>query len=95
MKFDKDVDTPGKKPKQTWMDRLAGAQSQDEKMTIKNFPFQLLGPYGMAVDSKGRLYVADQKVGAIFVFNTETKDTETDPQRLRGPLRHDQQRGRG
>ena len=30
----------------------------------------------MAVDSKGLLYVADQKVGAIFVFNTETKDTE-------------------
>ena len=29
----------------------------------------------MAVDSKGELYVADQKVGAIFIFNTETKDT--------------------
>ncbi len=58
------------------MDRLAGAQSQDEKITVKNFPYQLLGPYGMAVDSKGLLYVADQKVGAIFVFNTETKDTE-------------------
>ncbi len=65
-----------KKAKETWMDRLAGTQSQDEKMTQKNFPFQLLGPYGMAVDSKGRLYVADQKVGAIFIFNTETKDTE-------------------
>ena len=26
----------------------------------------------MAVDSKGNLYVADQKVGAIFIFNTET-----------------------
>ena len=76
MKFDKDTDTPGKKAKQSWMDRLAGTQSQDEKITIKNFPFQLLGPYGMSVDSKGRLYVADQKVGAIFIFNTETKETE-------------------
>ena len=76
MKFDKDVDTQGKKPKQSWMDRLAGSQSQDEKITVKNFPYQLLGPYGMSVDSKGRLYVADQKVGAIFIFNTETKDTE-------------------
>ena len=28
----------------------------------------------MAVNSKGDLFVADQKVGAIFVFNTETKD---------------------
>ena len=76
MKFDKDADTPGKKAKQSWMDRLAGTQSQDEKVTVKNFPYQLLGPYGMSVDSKGRLYVADQKVGAIFIFNTETKDTE-------------------
>ena len=65
-----------KKPKQSWMDRLAGGQTQDEKVTAKNFPFQLLGPYGMAVDSKNRLYVADQKVGAVFVFNTETRDTE-------------------
>ncbi|HEY5177300.1 MAG TPA: SMP-30/gluconolactonase/LRE family protein [Terriglobales bacterium] len=76
MKFDKEADSQGKKAKQTWMDRLAGTQSQDEKVTMKNFPFQLLGPYGMSVDSKGRLYVADQKVGAIFIFNTETKETE-------------------
>jgi DNA-binding beta-propeller fold protein YncE len=76
VKFDAGEDTQKAKPKQTWMDRLAGSQSQDEKVTMKNFPFQLLGPYGMAVDSKGRLYVADQKVGAIFVFNTETKETE-------------------
>src|SRR5271166_4059406 len=66
----------GKKAKQTWMDRLAGSQPVSDRVTNKNFPFQLLGPYGMSVDSKGRLYVADQKVGAIFIFNTETKDTE-------------------
>jgi len=66
----------GKKPKQSWMDRLAGGQTQDERVGSKNFPFQLLGPYGMAVDSKNRLYVGDQKVGAVFVFNTETKETE-------------------
>jgi DNA-binding beta-propeller fold protein YncE len=78
MKFDKGEgdQNQNKKPKQSWMDRLAGTQSQDEKVTIKNFPYQMLGPYGMSVDSKGRLYVADQKVGAIFIFNTETKETE-------------------
>jgi DNA-binding beta-propeller fold protein YncE len=65
-----------KKPKQSWMDRLAGAQPQDEKATNRNFPFQLLGPYGMAIDSKNRLYVADEKVGAVCVFNTETRETE-------------------
>jgi DNA-binding beta-propeller fold protein YncE len=64
------------KPKATWMDRLAGGQSQDEKFNPKTFPFQLIGPYGVAVDSKGLLYVADQKVGAVFIFNTETHDTQ-------------------
>ena len=68
--------TEDKKPKQSWMDRLAGGQTQDEKLSSKKFPYQMLGPYGMAVDSKNRLYVADQKVGAVFVFNTETRDTE-------------------
>ena len=74
MKLDYSAET--KKPKATWMDRLAGAQSQDEKVTAKNFPYQMLGPYGMAVDAKNQLYVADQKVGAVFVFNTETGDTQ-------------------
>jgi DNA-binding beta-propeller fold protein YncE len=64
------------KPKQTWMDRLAGAQSDAEKVNPKTFPFQLIGPYGIAIDSKGKVYVADQKVGAIFIFNTDTHETE-------------------
>ena len=64
------------KKKASWMDRLAGSQPQSNDQKLKNFPFQLLGPYGMAVDSKGKLYVADQKVGAVFVFNTETRDVE-------------------
>jgi len=64
------------KPKATWMDRLAGGQSQTEKINPKTFPFQLIGPYGIAVDSKGQVYVADQRVGAVFIFNTETHDTQ-------------------
>jgi sugar lactone lactonase YvrE len=59
--------------KSKWMDRLAGttAASEDTKVL-----FQLAEPYGMAVDSKNNLYVADQKVGAIFIFNTETREVE-------------------
>lgn len=64
------------KPKATWMDRLAGGQSQSEKFNPKTFPFQLIGPYGIAVDSKGLVYVADQRVGAIFIFNPVTRDTQ-------------------
>ena len=33
-------------------------------------------PHGLAMDSKGRLYVADGKVGAVFIIDPETKDTE-------------------
>jgi DNA-binding beta-propeller fold protein YncE len=64
------------KPKATWMDRLAGTQSQDEKFNPRTFPFQLVGPFGIAIDSKGLVYVADQKVGAVFIFNTETHETQ-------------------
>jgi DNA-binding beta-propeller fold protein YncE len=64
------------KAKASWMDRLAGGQSDQEKFNPKSFPFQLIGPYGIAVDSKGLVYVADQKVGAIFIFNTQSHETQ-------------------
>jgi DNA-binding beta-propeller fold protein YncE len=65
-----------KKEKKGWMDRLAGTQSQAEKFNPKTFPFQLIGPYGIAIDSKNLVYVADQRVGAIFIFNAETHEAE-------------------
>ena len=61
--------------KSGWMDRLAGVAVGDTVTKEKRL-FQLVTPYGMAVDSKNRLYVADSKVHAIFIFNTETKDLE-------------------
>lgn len=60
--------------KEKWMDRLAGTKSQAEKQ--EDIPFQLLRPFGIATDSKGRIYVADQSVGAIFIFNAENTDVE-------------------
>ena len=60
--------------KSGWMDRLAGTQGNDE---VFKRPFELIQPYGSAVDSKGNLYIADQKVGAIFIFSTgDTKDVD-------------------
>jgi DNA-binding beta-propeller fold protein YncE len=61
--------------KSSWMDRMAGAESNEQRQAEKPV-FALWTPNGMAVDSKGTLYVADGKVGAIFMFNTETKDFE-------------------
>lgn len=61
------------KNKSTWMDRMAGVENANAKR-LKQLPFQLLAPFGMAINSKGELLVADQKVGALFIFNTETRD---------------------
>src|SRR5215472_7652177 len=66
------VETPSTK-KAKWMDRLAGTQTLADSGKVL---FQLAEPYGIAVDSKGSVYVADQKVGAIFIFNTETREVE-------------------
>ncbi len=68
---------PAPKGKQKWMDRLAGVRPEDDpKSKQRLMPFQLLGPVGMAVDSKGTLYVADQRVGAVFMFNTENHEAD-------------------
>jgi DNA-binding beta-propeller fold protein YncE len=63
------------KPKQKWMDRLAGNKQTDE-IQVKDLPFQLIRPYGIGVDSKGLIYAADQGVSAVFIFNPETKAVE-------------------
>jgi DNA-binding beta-propeller fold protein YncE len=67
------VEAENNTKKAKWMDRLAGTQTQAESNKIL---WQLAEPYGMAVDSKNNLYVADQKVGAVFIFNTETRDMD-------------------
>ncbi len=71
---DKYTPTPAKQ-KSSWMDRMAGAESQEQKQMDKPL-FALWTPYGIATDSKGNLYIADGKVGAIFIFNTETKELQ-------------------
>ena len=63
------------KKKSSWMDRMAGAETQAQRFDSKPL-FALWTPYGLAVDSKGSIYIADGKVGAIFVFNTETRDLQ-------------------
>lgn len=70
---EKAPDANGQK-KAGWMDRLAGVAT-GENLGAKP-RFQLLSPYGVAVDSKGRVYTADAKVGAVFIFDTKTKDVD-------------------
>ena len=65
MKLDRTPAAQTKKKKQSWMDRMAGAQQGDEKQEklLKDFPYQLIGPYGVGVDSKGLVYVAQPEGG--------------------------------
>jgi DNA-binding beta-propeller fold protein YncE len=63
------------KQKQKWMDRLAGQQTNDE-IKVTSLPFQLIRTYGVGVDSKGKIYAADQGVGAVFIFDSDTKNVE-------------------
>ena len=64
------------KPKQSWMDRLAGAQPDSQVKDVqKKVGFQLIRVYGVATDSQGNVYAADQAVGAIFIF---PKGSESD-----------------
>jgi len=71
-KIDPSLFTP-KAHKKNWMDRLAGAAPADQ-IKIDKLPFQLIRTYGVGVDSKGKIYAADQGVGAVFIFDPQNKD---------------------
>lgn len=57
--------------KRSWIDRLAGDKSVDEPVV------RLQRPYGIAVDSQGRIYVADGYLRAVFVFDLARHQVET------------------
>ncbi len=63
------------KSKSSWMDRLAGTPTDKGDDGLRNH-FLMGEPHGMAVDSAGKLYVADAKVGVIFIIDTDTHDTQ-------------------
>jgi DNA-binding beta-propeller fold protein YncE len=50
--------------KRTWMDRAAGAKPKAPRTQLKT-------PYGVATDSKGRIFVADPSNRIVFVFDLE------------------------
>jgi len=66
--FNQPMNKPAKQ-KKSWMDRLAGTKPQED--TVQDLPFQLVRTYGLAFDSKGNIYAADQAVGAIFIFSAD------------------------
>ena len=67
--------TPAQKPKVGWMDRLSGVAVGQAAATDKLY-FQLVRPYGIGVDSQSRVYIADEKVLAVFIYNLENGKVE-------------------
>ena len=58
------------KKKKSWMDKVAGVQEAQETKK-ENVRYYLTKPYGVVIDSKGRIYVADTYVGSVFIFDLE------------------------
>jgi DNA-binding beta-propeller fold protein YncE len=63
------------KQKASWMERVSGIAT-GETPGSSHPRWQLVIPNGVTADSKGRIYIADSKVRAIFVVNTETDSYE-------------------
>ncbi|MBI1749328.1 MAG: 6-bladed beta-propeller [Acidobacteria bacterium] len=62
-------DVLGKKSKRGWMDRLAGVKDDEKESGLKK-------PYGVAVDSQNRIFVADSARRVVFVFDLANKKVE-------------------
>ncbi len=67
---EKFVEKKQEKKKQSWMERMAGVTTGETPDTKPRW--QLVFPNGVAVDSKGLVYIADSKVRAIFIVNVDT-----------------------
>jgi DNA-binding beta-propeller fold protein YncE len=61
---------PEKTKKPSWKERMAGLQTQQHKTTGESERGnQLLKPYGVVADSKGRIYTADAAARSVFIFD--------------------------
>jgi DNA-binding beta-propeller fold protein YncE len=59
---------PQTKKKSTWLDKMAGVSLPSDSSKPRT-----RGPYGVAGDSKGHIYVADTTTAAVFDFDLEQK----------------------
>ena len=65
------------KPKQKWMDRLAGERQTVDEIKIKELPFQLIRHLRCGGGFQGPHLRRRPGVGAVFIFNPETKDVSS------------------
>ncbi len=65
------LEVQAQKKKSSWMERVSGIAAGGSQADFKP-RWQLVVPNGIAIDSKGKVYVADSKVRAIFIIDVET-----------------------
>ncbi len=65
--------------KSRWVDKVTGTKTQDEKL-------ELIKPYGITTDHKGRIYTADTELKTVFVIDPQAKVVEQRNGNSRAPL---------
>jgi len=81
--YDLTPPVPKKKKKASWMDRLAGVSIPEE---VAKKPLALAKPFGVAADSKGRIYAADTGHAQVFVFDMDKKLVQVLPGKFTMPI---------
>jgi DNA-binding beta-propeller fold protein YncE len=65
--------------KRSWLEKVAGTKTPDEKLALRK-------PYGVATDSRGRIYAADSALGIVIVIDPEAKEVERRQGNGRAPM---------
>jgi DNA-binding beta-propeller fold protein YncE len=72
------VQHPGPR-KVRWLDRLTGTKTTEEKLELRK-------PYGIATDSRGRIYAADTELKTVFMIDPDARVVERREGTSRAPL---------
>ena len=65
--------------KVSWLDKVTGTKTADEKLELRKL-------YGIATDSRGRIYAADTELKMIFIIDAANRIVETRESSSRAPL---------
>jgi DNA-binding beta-propeller fold protein YncE len=65
--------------KHGWLEKVTGTKTPEERLELRK-------PYGITTDSKGRIYIADTELHAVFVINPATKTVERREGSSRAPM---------
>lgn len=65
--------------KRGWLDKITGTKTPDEKLELRK-------PYGIATDSRGRIYAADTELNFVFVIDPVARVVERRQASSRAPM---------